>query len=582
MPDAQPSTIPDDPPPAYCHGSSGSALSSSTKPAALQELSDQIGSGSKGDVTTQAQSPDGTFKGTDHIIHSAARQDDQKALQRAIGYILTEGLDVDVRNTDGLTALEIAIRVGYKANVEVLLKRGASVRCRNERWERPLHFAIRCKTSSSICQLLLKNGANPNSPMQDKGVEISPLQFAVLDKGTLSPANLRSYLQIVGLLVLSSDRFDAASAEGEHIYRSVLYTIRRSPYCLDDCFGAVSDSLKLFLKKGCDPLVLQAIEPCRADRCRSLAASVFFHTAEPKLSMALIGSCKSDTFGRGLLYTLLEPCPSRCSPEDGPRPDELIRHLLARDIGVDLARNPLCRVMATSPAKCKSDFARVLLTSGYASIHTRDSHFGSPLAVLTELDEPLRYELAEIVLEPDYDLWTRERTVSTQQLTPQIFAYNPFNQYGRYLAPDFKQLLRSYWAPTTPTNTQLTSAMRCVIHVLTKHLVEDALFGTSDFEKRSRWLDGMKLRQEHQLPEIPLANVATYNMDMLTNTFFTQDFTSFDDDYDEPYLEDGSVQLGCTCDEQQWTESQWAEEHTASDECMGDCPSMDRVDLIVT
>ena len=120
---------------------------------------------------------------------------------KAVKFIIEKGIDINQRDNEELSALEIAISYGYKKTVELLLKKGAIIKfsngyttlilsvisnnielinffinskninqADNDGWT-PLFWAIQYE-NVQVINLLLKEGANPNSVDNDSRTPI--------------------------------------------------------------------------------------------------------------------------------------------------------------------------------------------------------------------------------------------------------------------------------------------------------------------------------------------------------------------------------------------------------------------------
>jgi len=105
-------------------------------------------SGAKGDATTQ--------------LMAAALMGRAEVAEQ----LLSNGLNADVKDRDGDTALAYAASWGHDEVVKVLIKHRADVNNRNVRGEYPLDWADQCRDASKlriITQLLRRAGATQSS-----------------------------------------------------------------------------------------------------------------------------------------------------------------------------------------------------------------------------------------------------------------------------------------------------------------------------------------------------------------------------------------------------------------------------------
>lgn len=465
-------------------------------------------------------SPIPSEEAEDEAIHTAARTDDQEALQSAVDVALRNGVDIDGRDSRRLTALEIAIQANSSGNVRVLINSGAAVNRIDSAGEQPLHFAIRSSTHWSIIRLLLEEGAKTSTPALFGNRRVSVLRYAVQCQNPTGPLQLQNYLQTIYQLVKHGANFDSTTVEGLAIYDRILTRISRIPFWLDDTLPKVRDTLKLFLGRlECDPFHDTPIAFCPAASCKTLAASILFHTPNTALSAILTDSRLITRSGEDLLYLLLNPCPYACLSRRDQSFDGVIRQLLTSRnyldnvcirLGTD--RNPICHVFARTPTEFKKPFAQALASSGAISVSASDVRYGRALARLVEVDRPLRYELAEIFLRSELDLWWPSRL--QPPTSPSLLIFHPWQDYATYFTPEYEKHVKLHLTSASPDNTVLNAALDCIYHVLTRHMIEHALFGDMDYAKRIRLLDGLKIRQDRGLPPLTFDNAAAYNLCM--------------------------------------------------------------------
>ncbi|KYG39826.1 hypothetical protein M433DRAFT_9825 [Acidomyces richmondensis BFW] len=125
---------------------------------------------------------------------------------------------------------------------------------------------------------------------------------------------------------------------------------------------------------------------------------------------------------------------------------------------------------------------------------------------------PLRYELAEIFLRSELDLWWPSRL--QPPTSPSLLIFHPWQDYATYFTPEYEKHVKLHLTSASPDNTVLNAALDCIYHVLTRHMIEHALFGDMDYAKRIRLLDGLKIRQDRGLPPLTFDNAAAYNLCM--------------------------------------------------------------------
>jgi len=104
-------------------------------------------------------------------LHMAAMQNDA----RAIKHYLKEGIDVNLKSSDGTTPLHQAVFFeGYEAT-HVLIDNGADINVKDYRGDTPLHAAV-LSANINILELLILSGANLKAKNHDG---LSPYELAL-------------------------------------------------------------------------------------------------------------------------------------------------------------------------------------------------------------------------------------------------------------------------------------------------------------------------------------------------------------------------------------------------------------------
>ena len=417
--------------------------------------------------------------------------------------------NIDMKDaTTNSTALEVAIRAGQIANVETLISAGASVNSENERGETPLHVAILFRANWMICDLLLKHHADPNFRLDAPHCSIAPLTMAVHIDQKLGMAEAENQVQIVKLLLDCDAKYEPDWSESRHVYSNFLTLLNRSSFGVSRPSTPFLECLALFLRMGSDPWSLLPDAVCPAGHCHFFAQFVLFHAREASLPDVLLQNSNIDRYGQDLVTLLLDPCPHRTKPPNGPALSSLVQQVVDRGIVFDYTRNPISTALAKSPNKDKAALIRALLTPPSLSIHTRDNHLGRPLEALAKVLELLRWDLAELILSRDLDLAVSVNpTRNFQHKVAQIFVFEPRSWYHRYADNGFKQVIASYlgvfqWEKQDVDTEEIRSAVRCVIHVLTKRILDDLGSDPTASSDKERLRDAMMMRQKYDLPEI--------------------------------------------------------------------------------
>lgn len=93
-------------------------------------------------------------------LHQAAYWSGSKKI---VGFLLTQGADVNAKSASGTTPLHVAVLRGHRAVTKLLMARGAEVNARDNGGFTPLHYVDKKR----IAALLLKAGADANARSND-------------------------------------------------------------------------------------------------------------------------------------------------------------------------------------------------------------------------------------------------------------------------------------------------------------------------------------------------------------------------------------------------------------------------------
>ncbi len=94
----------------------------------------------------------------------------------SVKILISQGVDVNAKNDDGLTPLMLACYTDTKGNiVKLLIDKGADVNTKDNDGETPLLYACANDTTGNIVKLLIDNGADVNAKDNDGD---TPLMFA--------------------------------------------------------------------------------------------------------------------------------------------------------------------------------------------------------------------------------------------------------------------------------------------------------------------------------------------------------------------------------------------------------------------
>ena len=141
-----------------------------------------------GCATTQQPEPP-TAKAPDISIHDAVEKGNIEAVKQH----LTAGKDVNAKNDDELTPLQMAAGEGQKEIAELLIAKGADVNAKDKIGGTSLHLAAH-SGQKEIVELLIANGANINVKIEvGKWKDQTSLSLAIQNNQTEIAALLRKH-----------------------------------------------------------------------------------------------------------------------------------------------------------------------------------------------------------------------------------------------------------------------------------------------------------------------------------------------------------------------------------------------------
>ena len=452
-------------------------------------------------------------EGQPNILHVVAHQEEpQPVLEHILGFMKANSIDLGLRDAKNRSALEIAIAANRTNTIDRLLRAGASPHYTNQHGETPLHTAIRKHMDCSTIQLLLDAGADCNARVamatEQNGLRtfhyVSTLDLAThVDSDLDSLAAHNRFLTIETLLKADID-YNADSNEGRQVYANFFTILDRSPLNFSEPPASFTDCLRAFLRRGADPFCQRP--PCNLGYCTALSQCIFFHTNNSAILQCMVQEIDPKSHGQRLVSQLLEPCPMWTKTSVGAPPSTILAKLIRRGIGFTTYTNLLSIAFIKSPNSDKASLTKTLLKAPRADIHFRDPQLGRPLQALTTVPEPLRLELAEILLERDL-----------HDAQPRIFIYDMGKDYMKYTRDEYKAAMKRYLdigifhqaGYEGYTSEELETSLRCVIHVLTKRIIEESNSNQlSTPENEQRFRDAHDIRKHYNLYHIATSDYA--------------------------------------------------------------------------
>ncbi|KAK5127951.1 hypothetical protein LTR85_005068 [Meristemomyces frigidus] len=201
----------------------------------------------------------------------------------------------------------------------------------------------------------------------------------------------------------------------------------------------------------------------------------------------------------------LIPCKHRLCQSGTWSPSDLLRDLHSKELKCDDCPDWASSSVLESPIPDheKAELLKTLLDLGKA-----DELYDDPWNGLMYLIEPSCFVLAETLLVQDAG-FSATRVNQDALVSDCIFPYRPGTEYERYTKPPYQDhLSRAYDVLFTRGNVRKDLPRRCVLHVLTKALIEDTIPEPKAHNRRTRYLDALKIRQQYRLPDLPIDNSA--------------------------------------------------------------------------
>eukprot|EP00040_Diaphanoeca_grandis_P005922 m.35124 g.35124 ORF g.35124 m.35124 type:complete len:357 (+) comp17087_c0_seq1:238-1308(+) len=121
------------------------------------------------------------------ILHDVIVQGDLEQ----VNALIDRGIDVNLSDPDGLTALHRACTENYLNIASALVNHGASVKKQDNDWWTPLHAAANAG-NWRICNLLLTNGADPHAVNAEGDLAIDLVAEGKVEKVILAQMNFTS------------------------------------------------------------------------------------------------------------------------------------------------------------------------------------------------------------------------------------------------------------------------------------------------------------------------------------------------------------------------------------------------------
>lgn len=471
--------------------------------------------------------------GSESILHYAVKESHRATKDRLdvvrsiIETVAKEGWDIDHRDAQGRTAIELAIVSRSLPLLETVVGSGASVNHPNIDGYLPLHIAILSRSSPDIVLHLLRKGADPNATAvtRENDVETSismPLGLVLLQLSTLSGSNERD----------SSSFFRIA---GHLIENHAIYTPRETDLMLlqfAQAWGRNGGSQKLWedshpllsalMKRGLDPTTLLNGYRFGKCECQSLVQLAFFHSRSEALGRWIINASSMFVHGSCLLQCLLHGCGDSFASK--PNASNLLRVLMKRDFPITAGVSALELVLhplAHNTWEQKAALVNTLLSlnTEHYVLQSSNRHYHS-----TILERVAACPFASIKCKIAEDLLQQRISSQISGGRPEDVLHHPANRpvsiYCSEATSEISCLVsqqRSSEALYESLRRSLDyqgpfqkSMLSCFVHFVTMSIIQGAESGEALPKPELYYL--LELRKEFELPDIHLPNTLVLDM----------------------------------------------------------------------
>lgn len=440
-------------------------------------------------------------EGGQHLLHVAIHAG---ASQSTCGVLLDYGANPHVQDAQHRSTLELAVLKGLPKLVKLLLDADVSPATANVHGEQPLHVAIRSNASLDICMTLLSDDNDRNFPLtaNEQQQHSMALDLVVESLRLCRDGEERpKWYRLLEHLLLCSRHLNPSDKADKNRFRAFLHSLSGLSTAATKATPAAERCLKIFLLKGFSPFEAYNISGPDSvpPECSLLVTYSLLHASENESAIGQIAGYDLAKFGQELFYLLIIASKSQYWPSEAPPVTTFLQALLTRGVNFDQGKNPLSLVLQDFPNSVpgqKTEILESLMKHGRCKLTERSSVFGHPLDQLTLVPEPLRWDLAEIMLSQDEGL-TAEPTDAWQR-KDYVYVYHPAHEYNQYTTSSFRAIL----GHTTRSPYIL---QQCIVHVLSKAMIEGKLPALNAWPPAFRLREALRMRQQMGLPDMAIS-----------------------------------------------------------------------------
>lgn len=506
--------------------------------------------------------------GNDNIVHSLVRglkwihmghvrENYEAVLKRILEHMKDWGLDVDSRDCNGMTALEVSILTNNKRAMTTLLDHGASLElCDSDNEERDSELGVRlvaellrrarktelsCESIINQCAWSVSLSEISTALTYSEGIESHCENFYE------GKSALEETYYVLEQVIFHSNRLE----EGEEAY-DILRTLLEnwnhrgmSHHTIEGRVWAVDCVAKLLSLFDFDDGVIFYDETWQREhgedcRCYSATAFIFFHVCDKAIVDLVLAHSKSHDLP-GLAAFIIDPCPMRNHRCDGAYLSRLWSQLVPSldDAGADFLQKVSAWMSYWveeygTPDALIPTIWETVIHSFPAGVHLGMYGFWKLARPLLQLSESQRWSLMELWLprEPGFPGSLQDRSTAT------LFSPNPETSYLHYASFAYLDHLCHWmtgWCPTkdsmpvdphdhdwnvsnccgshtyiepdheNPEGWQVDARLaikmqQCVIHVVTKDLCNRESLFAPEVSLKERIQSALRLRKQFKLP----------------------------------------------------------------------------------
>ena len=165
-----------------------------------------------------------------------------------VRFLIENGADVNISDSDGLTLLMKAVRDGNKSLISLLIESGADVSAQDSQKKTSYHYAAHF-SSPEIIELLLNGGANPLAK-DDSGE--SPFSISLLRDNMISLSVLGKNTEIAD----DNGETPAHIAVRNKVNAAFLSLLVKNGFPIDKADSSEKTPLRIAVESGLRPLAL--------------------------------------------------------------------------------------------------------------------------------------------------------------------------------------------------------------------------------------------------------------------------------------------------------------------------------------